>query len=178
MTSVYKSEEFIRQFARVGKDVQVFSYALILRPEVIELSDGVRIDDYCRIEGGEGLSVGKYVHIASFSSILGGGQANIGDFCAIAQGAKLITGMGMGHPFEDKFPDVIPSDDICHRMRGQIVIGAYSFVGTNAVVLPDVTIGEGAVIGACSLVSKDVPSWTVVAGVPARMIGVRKNFLM
>ena len=44
MTSVYKSEEFISSFAHIGKDVRVFSNALILKPEMICLSDGVRID--------------------------------------------------------------------------------------------------------------------------------------
>ena len=176
MTSVYKSEEFISSFGHIGKDVQVFSNALILKPEMICLSDGVRIDDYCRIEGGKGIRVGRYVHISSFSSIFGGGKAEIGDYSGIAQGARLIT--GTGHPFEDKFPVPLAPEDPYHRKSGLIVMGDYSFVATNAVVFPDVTIGEGAVVGACSLVTKDVPSWTVVAGVPARTVGVRKKFLM
>lgn len=176
MTSVYKSEEFMSGFAYVGEDIQVFGNALVLKPEVIELSDGVRIDDYCRIEGGKGIRVGKYVHISSFSSIFGGGQAEIGDFSGIAQGARLIT--GTGHPFENEFPVPLPPNDPYHRMLGKIVMGAYSLVATNSIVLPNVTIGEGAVVGACSLVAKDVPSWTVVAGTPARMIGVRRNFLL
>ena len=175
MAAVYKTEEFMRRFAHVGQDVQVFHWALILKPEVIELSDGVRVDDYSRIEGGLGLRIGKYVHIASFASILGGGQAEVGDFSGIAQGARLIT--GMGHPFEDEFPAPLPSDDPYHRMRGQIVMGAYSFVAANAVIFPDVTIGEGGVVGAGSVVTKDVPPWTVVAGVPARAIRGREKFV-
>jgi len=52
-------------------------------------------------------------------------------------------------------------------------LGAYSFVGVNAVVMPGVTIGEGTVIGAGAVVTKDVPAWEIWAGVPARKIGVR-----
>ena len=174
MREVYKPEEFMRQFARAGKDVQIFHWALILKPEVIELADGVRIDDYSRIEGGSGLKIGKYVHIASFASILGGGRAEIGDFSGLAQGARLIT--GMGHPFEDKFPVTLPPEDPYHRMRGQIVMGAYSFVAANAVVFPNVTIGTGAVVGAGSVATKDVPPWTIVVGIPARVIRVREGF--
>ncbi len=174
MESPYKSPEFMRQFARVGRGVQVFKWALILKPEAIELGDGVRIDDYTRIEGGMGLRIGKYVHIASFASILGGGQAEVGDFSGMAQGARLIT--GTGHPFEDQFPAVLPTADVYHRAQGRIVMGKYSFVAANAVVMPNITIGEGAVVGAGAVVTKDVQPWTIVAGVPAKVIGARARF--
>ena len=101
MTKEHKSQEFMKRFAYVGNGVAIFDLALIRRPEVIELSDGVRIDDYARIEGSLGVKIGKFVHIASFASILGGGRAEIGDFAGIAQGARLVT--GMGHPFEENF---------------------------------------------------------------------------
>ena len=172
---VFKSEEFMKRLALVGQDVQVYQWALIIKPEVIELADGVRIDDYARIEGGQGLTIGKYVHIASFASILGGGQAQVGDFSGIAQGARLIT--GMGHPFEDKFPVPLPTGDPYHRKRGRIILGAYCFVAANAVVLPDIEVGDGAVIGAGAVVTHNVPPWTIVAGVPASVIKLRERFL-
>ena len=81
---MYKSDEFMARFKSVGKNVQVFEHALILKPEMIELDDGVRIDDYSRVEGGKGLKIGKYFHICSFASIFGGGSADIGDYCGIA----------------------------------------------------------------------------------------------
>jgi len=82
----------------------------------------------------------------------------------------------MGHPFEDKFPYKLPDSDPYHRMRGRIVMGDYSFVAANAIVLPNITIGEGAVVAAGAVVTKSVLPWTIVAGVPARLIGERKNF--
>jgi galactoside O-acetyltransferase len=164
----------MRRFARVGRDVQVFSGALILKPEMIELDDGVRIDDFCRIEGGMGLKIGKYVHIASYASISGGGQADIGDYCGISQGARLIT--GTGHPFEGHFAVPPPSDDVAHIVRGRLVLGRYTFLGVNAVVMPNITIGEGAVVGAAAVVTKDIEPWRVVVGIPARVIRVRTRF--
>lgn len=168
---MYKPQEFMRRFARVGDGVQVFYWALILKPEMIELSDGVRIDDYARIEGGQGVKIGKYVHICSFASIYGGGQAEIGDYCGITQGARLITGteqltgvMTAAAPRELRDP-----------MIGRILMEPNSFVGANAVVMPNVIIGEGAVVGAGAVVTKDVPPWTIVAGVPARVIGQRER---
>jgi galactoside O-acetyltransferase len=51
-------------------------------------------------------------------------------------------------------------------------------IGTNAVIFPGVTIGEGAIIGALSLVRKDVPDWSIYAGIPAKRVGTRrKDFL-
>ncbi len=54
--------------------------------------------------------------------------------------------------------------------KGSICVGQDAWIGTGAVILPDVTIGEGAVVGANSLVLKSVAAYTVVGGVPARKI--------
>lgn len=58
-------------------------------------------------------------------------------------------------------------------MVGDIVIGRHAFVGARAFVLPGVTIGDGAVVGAASVVTKDVPPWMVCAGNPCRPIRTR-----
>ena len=167
---MYKSSEFMSRFKSLGSELQIFEFALILKPEMIKLADGVRIDDYARIEGGSGLSIGKYVHICSFAGIYGGGSAEIGDYCGITQGVRLITGteqvtgvMSAAAPLHLRDPKI-----------GKIVMQSHSFVGANAVVLPDVVIGEGAVIGANSVVNKDVPPWTIVVGNPARVIKKRE----
>ena len=53
---------------------------------------------------------------------------------------------------------------------GDIHLGKGSYIGLNVTILPGVTVGEGAVIGSCALVTKDVPAWTVATGVPARVV--------
>lgn len=55
--------------------------------------------------------------------------------------------------------------------RGAIVVEQDAWIGTGAVILPDVVIGEGAVVGANSVVTASVPAYTIVGGVPARKIG-------
>jgi len=168
---VYKPAEFMGRFKSVGKDVQVFEYALVLKPEMIELADGVRIDDYSRLEGGKGLTIGKYVHICSFASIYGGGSAEIGDYCCITQGGRLLTGT-------ERLTAVMTAAaplELRDTNRGHIVMEAHSFVGANAVVMPDVVLGEGAVVGAGAVVTKNVAPWKIVAGVPAQVIGVRQR---
>lgn len=53
---------------------------------------------------------------------------------------------------------------------GDIHLGKGCYIGLNVTILPGVHIGEGAVIGSCALVTKDVPAWTVATGVPARVV--------
>jgi putative colanic acid biosynthesis acetyltransferase WcaF len=55
----------------------------------------------------------------------------------------------------------------------KITIGEDAFVGARAFVLPGITIGRGAVIGACSVVTKDVPEWIIAAGNPCKLIKPR-----
>jgi putative colanic acid biosynthesis acetyltransferase WcaF len=58
-------------------------------------------------------------------------------------------------------------------VTGKITIGVHAFVGARAFVMPGVSIGEGSIVGACSVVTKDVAPWTIVVGNPARVIGTR-----
>ena len=53
---------------------------------------------------------------------------------------------------------------------GDIHLGKSSYIGLNVTIMPGVHIGEGAVIGSCALVTKDIPAWTIAAGVPAKVI--------
>lgn len=168
---MYKSAEFMAQFKSVGKEVQVFEHALVIKPEVIKLADGARIDDFARVEGGKGIALGKCVHICSFSSIFGGGSAEIGDYCSVTQGARLMTGT---EQLTAVMTTAAPAE-LRNPKRGHIVMEPHSFIGVNAVVMPDIVIGEGAVVGAGAVVTKDVAPWQIVAGVPAKIIGERQR---
>jgi len=56
-----------------------------------------------------------------------------------------------------------------------VEIGDYVFIGPRAIILPGVTIGKGAIVAAGAVVSRNVPDFTMVGGVPAKIIGERKN---
>jgi galactoside O-acetyltransferase len=169
-----KSGEFLSRLEHAGPDVMIFESVVILNPEKLRIEKGTRIDDYVKIEGGTGVSIGEYVHIASFASILGGGGARLGPYVGLAQGSRIVTGGGF--PFESAFPTPPPPGDVYERHRGQVSLGAYCLVGVNAVVLPGVTVGDGGVVASGAVVTKDVPEWTIVAGSPARAIRDRTPY--
>ena len=103
-------------------------------------------------------------------------------------GMKVGRGVSAGlcATFDVFFPELITIEDraivgynaviLCHEFladalrTGPVKIGARAMIGANATVLAGVEIGEGAVVGAMSLVSKDVPPGAMVGGVPARVI--------
>ncbi len=111
-------------------------------------------------------------------------KLKIGKFCSIACGVKfLFTSANHAmkslstYPFPVFFEEWgLDAKNICDAWdnKGDIVIGNDVWIGYEAVILSGVTIGDGAIIGARAVVTKDVPSYTVVGGVPAKPI--RKRF--
>ena len=113
-----------------------------------------------------------------------GDRLKIGKFCSIACGAKFLFTSG-NHSlrslstytfpifFEEWGLDV---KDICSAWdnKGDIVIGSDVWIGYEALILSGVTVGDGAIIGSRAVVTKDVPPYTIVGGVPAKPI--RRRF--
>ena len=111
-----------------------------------------------------------------------GDRLIIGKFCQIAAGVEFVMN-GANHQMNavSTFPfytlqgwDMAPPAPADLPLRGDTVVGNDVWIGQNAVILPGVRIGDGAIIGASSVVGGDVAPYTIVAGNPARAI--RKRF--
>jgi len=162
-------------FKSIGEDVLIREGARFVRPELISIGNHVMIDDFVLVAGGRGelTEIGNHVHIACFSCMLGGGGFTLGDFCGLAPGCKLFSETGDyvdGGLMNPTVPDQWQNTRV-----GRIVLGKFVGLGANCVVLPGVTIGEGATVGACSLVVKDIEAWTVNIGIPTRPIRFRNR---
>jgi acetyltransferase-like isoleucine patch superfamily enzyme len=160
-------------FRTCGEDVRIYEWVRILDPERIDVGSHVIVDDFVFLDGGESLKIGSHVHIAAYARIIGGGTVELGDFVGLSNGASLVSGTDVmdgsgltGPTIPDRFRAV---------KRGTIRIGAHAVLGTNVVVHPDVTIGEGTIVGSQSLVTKDLPPWTICVGIPARPIRERER---
>lgn len=112
-----------------------------------------------------------------------GDRLVVGKFCSIACGAKFLMNAGnhtltslSTYPFPifpDEWDSGLPSR-ASWDMHGDIVIGNDVWIGFEAVILSGVTIGDGAIVGARAVVTKDVPPYTIVGGIPAKPI--RRRF--
>ncbi|MGR2667470.1 acyltransferase [Vibrio campbellii] len=94
---------------------------------------------------------------------------SLGDNVYISVDARLICHDGSTLPFRNQYPDF--------ELAGKIDVGDNVFIGTRAMILPGVTIGNNCIIGANSVVTRDVPDNTVVGGNPARIIKSTDDFL-
>ena len=107
-----------------------------------------------------------------------GATLTVGKFCSFADEVKILTGHEhridwvSTYPFAVAFPGA-KNLPFPARTKGNVVIGHDVWVGTGALILSGVTIGNGAVIGARSVVTHDVPPYAVVGGVPAQVIKFR-----
>lgn len=161
----------ISKLKYLGPNVLIYEMAKLVNPQVIEIGEGTQIDDFTFINGGMGICLGRFNHVCSFVSIVGGGELITADYVGFAAGCRILTGthqQGDGKRMISRVP--IEQQDI---LRGRVVLERDVFIGSNAIVYPNVTIGEGAMIGAGSLVNRDVEPWTINIGFPIRRVGER-----
>jgi acetyltransferase-like isoleucine patch superfamily enzyme len=108
-----------------------------------------------------------------------GGTLKIGKFCSFAPGVKIFLGREhrtdwiTTYPFNAFFKEVAPYYSEYSRTKGDVIIGNDAWIATDAIILSGVEIGNGAVIGARSVVTKDVAPYSIVAGNPAKFIRFR-----
>ena len=168
--------EIVKSKIKCGVDVEIYPLAKIIKPTVIEIGEHSKVDDFTFIYGGSGIKIGRYVHIASFVSIIGGGELVVGDYVSIACGARILTGTDSYYGGK-RMSTALPEEQR-NVIRGRIIIEKDAFIGTNAVIHPNVTIGEGAIIGSNSLVLNDVEPWSINVGSPCKKVGQRPTVVM
>lgn len=156
---------------KCGIDVRLAPLTKILKPEVIEIGDYSRIRDFVFIWGGLGVKIGKYTDIQPHVSFWGGGEVEIGDYVSVAVGTVLLTAV-YGYEGGYRMCDGVPKDQV-DTLFGKLVIENDVYIGANCTLMPDITIGEGAIIGAGSFVNKDCDAWGIYVGSPAKKIGER-----
>lgn len=155
-----------------AKTFKVYPLARLIGEANIEIDEHSIIDDFAFLYAPDGhkISIGRRVHVAGFVSI-SGGSVVLGDFSSVGPGSRLLAASDdflgsalVGSAIPAKYRNV---------KRATITLGKHAVVGANCTILPGITIGEGACVAAGAVVTKDVPSWTIVGGTPAKFLKYR-----
>ena len=158
----------VAEFARIapdvklGKDVKIYAFVNLYG---CEIGDDTKIGTFVEIQ--KGSFIGKRVKVSSHSFICEG--VTIEDEVFIGHGVMFIN---------DKYPRATTQAGGLQTEADWSVtptlIKKRASIGSNATILCGVTVGEGAMVGAGSVVTHDVPDGAVVAGVPARIIRTKE----
>ncbi len=166
------SIDFLRKLKHCGKEVKIYNKAQLVKPEVISIGDYSQIDDFVWILGGQGIEIGRRCHISAFSSIVGGGKFFMEDYTALCCGCRIITGTDDLSEGKALISSGIPLEFRSVK-RSFVRVSKFSALATNVVVFPGVSVGEGTIVGAGSIVNKDLEPWGIYCGRPLRRIGER-----
>lgn len=173
MTSFYNEDELNKLGLKAyGKGVLISRKASLYDIENIEIGNNVRIDDFCILSGKVALS--NYIHISAYSALYGGKTGIImNDYSGMS--ARTIIYAENDDYSGEWMSNSMLDEKYRNVYRKKVVIGKYVQIGSGSIILPGSFIGEGAAIGAMSLVKDNIQDWIIAAGIPAKFIRKRKK---
>lgn len=192
---IYLRRKFYRHlFKQMGRNVILGKGITLRQPSKISLGDDVAIDNYCALDvrssADTGITIGDRT-IISRNTILRtkdgtitiGAGSGIGANCVLASSSTLEIGENMlmascvcvlaggQHAFDRTDLPIVEQGMVS---KGGVNIGKNVWLGTRVTVLDGVRIGDNAVIGACSMVNKDIPDYAIAYGTPAKAVRDRR----
>jgi len=150
-----------------GHGVKIGVGVLVLHPHTFEIGDAVFIGNQTFLQGRHDghCVIGAHTWIGP-QSYFDCRDMELGEYVGWGPGAKVL---GSEHTGEPADVPIIQTDLVIKPVR----VGDGADIGVNAVLLPGVTVGKGAIVGAGAVVTKDVPPYAIVAGVPAKLLRSR-----
>jgi acetyltransferase-like isoleucine patch superfamily enzyme len=151
----------------INNDVQLGEGVVIFHPNLVNLYG-------CQI--GAGTKIGSFVEIQKGASI--GARCKISSHSFICEGVDIEDGVFVGHGvmfINDTYPKAVSEDgELQTEADWQLIrtrVKTRASIGSNATILCGITIGESALVGAGAVITKDVPDYAIIAGVPGRVVG-------
>lgn len=166
------------RFKSFGSGSKLASDLCLLNPQCITVGRNVSIMSHCVLECspasglnpemifGDNISIGEYSHITCAQRIEIGDGLLTGRFV-------LITDNGHGHNHAEE----LDTNPLLRKISssGPVIIGRNVWIGDKVTILPNVTIGDGAVIAANAVVTQSIPPYCVAAGCPAKVVKIIKQ---
>jgi acetyltransferase-like isoleucine patch superfamily enzyme len=144
----------------------------------VDLGENVVLQDFINLYGcriGDNTKIGPFVEVQRNAAV--GRNCKIQSHCFICEGVTIEDEVFVGHGvmfINDRYPRAVTEAGALQTEADWSVVRTLvkkgASIGSNATILCGVTVGEGAIVGAGSVVTKDVPSRTIVAGNPAKVI--------
>lgn len=157
-----------RLLAHLAKVARFYAYTHVEPRRRLNAGPGLRMSPTASLRNGERITLGRGVHVGERCYLWAGdtsGRIRIGDDVLLAPEVFLTAsnyGTAAGRLVTEQ-----------PKREADVVIGDGVWLGARVVVLPGVTVGDGAVVAAGSVVTKDVPPDAIAAGVPARVVSWR-----
>ena len=178
MRDCYTAKELQRMLGSVGENVAVNRSVVFYSPENIHVGSNSRIDCFSILSASSaGIVIGDHVHVSAYVALFGAsGKITVESYCALSSRVTVFTST-------DDYVDGFMSNPTVPRefrkeQIGDVVFKKHALIGCGSVIMPGVTIEVGGSVGALSFVNKNVPEFTVVAGIPCRIVGQRNRRLL
>lgn len=160
-------------FKLLGNDVMIHERVTLVGIENISIGSHVRIDPEVILLATGPLTIGCYTHIAAGVFIAAKAGFEMKNFANIAHGARIYT-VNDDYSGEHLMGPTVPPE-LLSLNRSPVLLEEHASVGAGAIVLPGVTLAEGSVLGALSMIGRSTEPWTIYGGVPAKPIKERRR---
>lgn len=175
INSFYKTNELEEcGFKNIGKNVLISRFAHFYSPDKMSFGDNVRIDDFCILSGD--IRLGSNIHISAHSMLYGSKGIIMENYSGLSPRTTVFSA---SDDFSGDYmigPTI--SEEFTNVKGGPVIISRFCQIGAGSIILPNVTIGEGAVTGAMCLVNNNLEPWYVYTGIPAIKIKERKKNIL
>lgn len=157
-----------------GLNVRISRNACLYDSANLSIGSNSRIDDFCILSGN--ITIGSYVHIAAYCGLWGKKGIVMEDFAGLSAQVLLYsssddyTGICLTNP-------TIPLE-FASEYGGPVILRKHVIVGAGSLILPNIEIGEGAAVGAMSMVTRNLKPWWIYAGIPVKQIKTRQKKLI
>lgn len=171
-TSFYSEQELQEiGFKSIGKGCMISRKASLYGVGRMAIGDNVRIDDFCILSGT--ITLGNNIHISAYVALYGAEGIVMEDYTGVS--AHSVIYSAMDDFGGDYLIGPIHPEELTKVTGGTVFVKRFCQIGANSLVFPNLTIGEGAVVGACSMVRHSIPEWEIHCGCPARFLKKRSR---